>query len=168
MKLIPLGLNARKHKGYFAKVDDEDYEELMKYSWYASYASRIGGFYANRGKKIGGRSFSIAMHRQIMSAPEGMDVDHINHDTLDNRRSNLRLCLRGENNGNSRKRGKFSSRYKGVSRKKTERLWRASIQQGPRNVHLGRFESEEEAARVYDAAALEYFGEFALLNFPDS
>lgn len=166
MKLIPLGLNARKHRGYFAKVDDEDYEELMKYSWQVSYSSKVKSFYAYRSKKIKGRVFKTAMHRQVTGAPKGKDVDHINHDTLDNRRSNLRLCSRGENLGNRRKLKRLTSKYKGVWWKKEGNIWEAGIRFNGTVTRLGYFNDEEEAARAYDAVAPEYFGEFAHLNFP--
>jgi hypothetical protein len=164
MKLIPLGLNARKHKGYFAKVDDEDYEELMKYRWSARYDKKAKCFYAFRSCK--GSRTALSMHRVIAEAPRDMQVDHINHDTLDNRRSNLRLCSPSQNHGNQRKLSGASSQYKGVSWIKARKKWVVQIKKDRKLFNLGFFDDEKQAARTYDAAALEFFGEFAYLNFP--
>lgn len=112
------------------------------------------------------------MHRAIIDAPNGMVVDHINGDSLDNRRSNLRLATSQENNRNAKKAaGKMrvmSSQYKGLSRVKDglrSKKWRAMLAIDRKRIHLGHFNTEEEAARAYDAAAKEHFGEFARLNF---
>jgi hypothetical protein len=113
-------------QGYITIVDDEDYEELARYKWHVHV--RTHGPMARRlGKRdADGKQRSIYMHRQIMQAPLGMDVDHINHDTLDNRRSlNLRVCTRRQNLGNMRKRPGLSSQFKGV-------YWMMSVKQrGP-------------------------------------
>jgi hypothetical protein len=96
-------------------------------------------------------------------------VDHWNRDTLDDRRSNLRICLRGQNNTNSRKRSRpagTSSRFKGVSWRKQKGRWVAKIRKNDSHYFLGYFDSEEDAARAYDAAARRIFGEFARTNFP--
>lgn len=104
------------------------------------------------------------MHRIIVDAPAGMVVDHINHDALDNRRANLRVCTQSQNLGNQiRKLG--SSKYKGVSWHKAAQKWHARIQKNDAHVSLGLFDSETDAARAYDSAAREHFGEFALCNF---
>jgi hypothetical protein len=94
-----------------------------------------------------------------------MFVDHVNHDTLDNRRSNLRLCTRIENGRNRRANvGPQSSEYKGVQWVKADRRWKAQICVDKRPITVGSFGSEIEAAVAYNAAATRYFGEFALLN----
>lgn len=115
----------------------------------------------------GSRKSVIAkLHRLIVGARTGQCVDHINGDTLDNRRSNLRLCTTTENNRNVRHYG-LSSQFKGVQRlANCIDRWRAHIQVDGRLIHLGCFPSAAEAARAYDEAALKYFGEFARLNFP--
>ena len=106
------------------------------------------------------------MHRVVAGAPEGLFVDHINHNGLDNRRANLRIVTAKQNSWNTRlgwKQGK--SKYKGVGWDENAQKWRASIYIHNKLKHLGRFESEKEAAEAYDAAAKECRGEYAYLNF---
>lgn len=99
MKLIPLT------QGKFAKVDDADYEWLSQYNWYAKKTTAIyslyGLYYAARFQRIKKVKTTIYMHREIANCPPGKEVDHINHDTLDNQRENLRCCTRAENMANS-------------------------------------------------------------------
>lgn len=106
------------------------------------------------------------MHRLILDAPAGRDVDHANMNGLDNRRVNLRLASHSQNAANQRKcRKKTLSRYKGIYYyRRRKRPWCAQIKVRGRNKHLGYFETEEEAALAYNRAALEHFGKFARLN----
>lgn len=156
MKQIPLTQNK------YAIVDDEDYISLSKHKWF-SYRIQSEYFYAGR-KNIGNSSRTIAMHRIIMNAPKGMDVDHINHDTLDNRKCNLRVCTHAQNLANSRIAKNNKSGYKGVSFNAKELRWRANIRVNNKPMLLGVFKSKLEAARVYNEAAKKYFGKFAVLN----
>ena len=145
-------------QGYVAIVDDGDYEELMQYKWHAHKVTRsIVAERTECGKKI-------MIHRHIMQAPPGMVVDHANHDTLDNRRSNLRVCSSRENQRNRRKVSGCSSEFKGVCWNKLRKRWQVRIQADDRRIALGNYENERDAARVYNIAAVEYFGEFAVLN----
>ncbi len=105
------------------------------------------------------------MHRQIMNAPAGLVVDHIDGNGLNNRKSNLRVCTQGQNSLNSRPRRNCSSRYKGVSFYKRDKIWQAQIFYNFRTINIGRFDDEVEAALAYDRKAEELFGEFAYLNF---
>lgn len=106
------------------------------------------------------------MHRQVVDVPDGMVVDHINRDSLDNRKANLRPATRAQNVWNSTKRKGGTSRYKGVSFKKHNAKWIARIYTKGREIHLGCFENETDAAKAYDNAAKKYHGRFAALNFP--
>lgn len=147
-------------RGMFAIVDDDDYATASAVRWYAS--PRHGLWYA-RGR-LGGKR--VQLHRLIIGAPDGVMVDHVNGDSLDCRRSNLRLASVQENSRNSRGRGSVSG-FKGVKRAASRRNpWRAYIEMDCRFVHIGMFSDRESAARAYDAKARELFGEFARLNFP--
>ena len=106
------------------------------------------------------------MHRFIMKPKSNEYVDHINGDKLDNRKENLRICTKKENQRNQKVRKDNTSGYKGVALM-AGKYWRAYITSGgSRQKHLGNFKTKEEAARAYDEKAKEYFGEFARLNFP--
>ena len=106
------------------------------------------------------------MHRQILDAPQGVWVDHIDGDGLNNRRSNLRLCSATENARNRRPVPNCHSRYKGVSWHKRQKKWAVRIGKPKESIYLGSFDDEMEAGVAYDRKAEELFGEFAYLNFP--
>jgi hypothetical protein len=105
------------------------------------------------------------MHRLLMDAPPELQVDHINGDPLDNRRSNLRLATNVQNQHNKGAWQGAASRFKGVSRTRQPDVWRATIESNGHQITIGRFRSEFEAAKAYDAQARELFGEFARTNF---
>lgn len=154
-------------KGQIAIVDDEDYEKLIEHKWCAQRARTKGTlyYYAVRMARDEHKCrYTEFMHHVIMGR---VKVDHKNHNGLDNRRENLRIANQAQNNANRRKdSGDCSSKYKGVTRENNR--WRARIKADEKRIHLGLFHSEEEAARAYDQAAKELFGEFALLNFPEA
>ena len=165
MKLIELT------QGQVAIIDDEDFERLNKHKWFAMRNPKNEDFYAVRNiKKDGGGYKIILMHREIMNAPKGMMVDHIHHNTSDNRKSNLRICTSSQSVMNRRKyKRKCSSIYKGVwlnKRRDNKGLkhLQAGIAVNGKKIHLGFFYNEKDAARAYNKAALKYFGEFAELN----
>jgi len=152
MKEIPLT------QGFAALVDDEDWEQLARFKWQV-----LHGHYTHYAQRMQNTPYKrvFRMHRELLRPPTGMTVDHINGNGLDNRRSNLRLASYSQNQQN--KKSKIhSSQFKGVSWHKKKKKWEGRIRLG-RLRHLGYFASEMEAALAYDAAALESFGEFALL-----
>lgn len=114
----------------------------------------------------GPRQVFIKMHREILGVPEGVQVDHRDGNGLNNQRYNLRQATHVQNGGNRRK-FKGQSKFKGVRAPQTPKNgWRATIREGDKAVNLGTHETEEEAARAYDRAAKEKWGDYARLNFP--
>lgn len=155
-------------QGKFAIVNAEDAPALLAYSWQASKSDRTmtsyQTYYARRAERgSDGKPHYVHMHRQIMDAPEGVEVDHRDGDGLNNRRYNLRVCTHAQNGANQRIPKNNTSGFKGVYRNKDCLGWIAKIQK----TYLGLYDSVEEAARAYDTAAVRTFGEFASLNFPD-
>lgn len=153
-------------RGLFAKVDASDFADVSRWNWCAS-PSGNGLIYVARGRtpeerQATGKHAPVLLHRYLMGEPDE-DVDHKNLDPLDNRRENLRKASAQQNGANSRSRV-GSSQFKGVSWTRGE--WRASIRLHYRTIHLGKFDSEEDAARAYDEAARRLHGEFARVNFP--
>lgn len=142
----------------FALVDNEDFEMVNKLKWYASKTET--GFRAQRVYK----KQNIFMHRFIMGAVKGQEVDHKNGSQLDNRKINLRFCTRSQNMMNIGRPRHNKSGFKGVSFEEFTGKWKAQIQKDKKNFNLGRFQEKVEAAKAYNRAALEYFGEFARLN----
>lgn len=155
-RLIPLT------RGQFAIVDAEDYARLSLYTWFAEGTAK--NYYAVR--KENGRS--IKMHREITGAPDHLVVDHIDHNGLNNRKSNLRVCTFAENCRNLRNVRRKTSKYKGVCWKKRLKKWAAAISCNNKTYHLGYFKHEMDAALAYDEAARKYHGQFAALNFPQT
>jgi hypothetical protein len=152
--------------GYSAVVDDADFDLLSRFGW---TLVRGGGkrqrLYAHANMKEGEKWQPVMMHRFLLQAPAGTQVDHRDNDGLNNRRSNLRLATGSQNRQNSASRI-GSSRFKGVSWHKAAGKWVAVIKTDRQQRYLGLFVNELDAARAYDAAARELFGEFALPNFP--
>jgi hypothetical protein len=148
-------------QGGFAVVDAEDYERLMKHKWYLCQEGNV--FYAFRytiGKQI-------RMHREIMNAPKGVMVDHIDRNGLYNRKRNLRHCNRRQNSYNRRGNSRGSSQYKGVFWHNVCGKWEARITYNGNTNYLGLYENERDAARAYDEKAKEFYGDFAYLNLGD-
>ena len=156
MRFIPLT------RGLWATVDDEDYEGLNQWKWCASPGTNT--FYAARSSPKPDRC-TILMHREIMDRKpgDGSQIDHIDGYGLNNQKSNLRGATHSQNLMNQRP-TLGSSRFKGVSWKSAATKWQVHICFNGKQKSLGYFDSEEDAARTYDAAALKHFGEFARLN----
>jgi len=146
-------------KGKFAIVAAADYERLNRYKWTLSEGN--GTCYARRQT----RGRTILMHREVMHAPDGMMVDHIDRNGLNNHPRNLRLCTARQNAYNSSSCG--TSQYKGVSWDIAAGKWRATIKCQGQYYYLGLFDTEIAAAHAYDQKARELFGEYAYLNFPE-
>jgi hypothetical protein len=154
-------------KGQVAIVDDDLYDSLTRRRWHAWRNPVTGKYYARRYVRTGGgRRHLIHMHREVVGLLPGdpMRTDHIDGNTLDNRRENLRVATTSQNNANRGPQKNNTSGYKGVSRDKWRSKWRAQIQIGGRYECLGNFDTKEEAAVAYNHAARERYGEFAYQN----
>lgn len=151
-------------KGQIAIVDDEDYSYLAQWKWHAVRAGQ-NTFYAARSAKLdcNGKRPLIWMHRVILDAPSGVEVDHRNRNTLDNRRLNLRLATHSENGRNCGVQRRRAGSFKGVGL--LEGKWAAHISVDGKLIHLGLFNDQIEAAKAYDFAAHALYGDFARPNF---
>lgn len=155
MREIPLT------KGKVALVDDEDYERLSLFKWHYAESDGIG--YAKKNNK-GKKPALIRMHRLVVGASEGQKVDHINRNTLDNRKSNLRFVTQSQNMMNATIRKTNRSGFKGVCFVSREKKWLATIWKDGKQTWLGYFKDKEDAAQAYNKAALELHGQYAFLN----
>lgn len=154
-------------QGKVALVDDEDFEYLNQFKWHSSrgrcttYVSRYS--YGN---------IQVLMHRVIMNTPPHMQVDHIDHDGLNNQKVNLRNCTSTQNMVNRIKR-RGASQYNGVdihiikSKNKTYKYIRAVIKINRKQIYIGHYKTEKDAAVAYDKMAIKLYGEFANLNFKE-
>ena len=149
--------------GLIIEVDDEYYEYLNQFTW------SINGGYAQSGMGKGRKH--TRMHRWI-AEKEGLDtsdlIDHKDRNRLNNQASNLRPATKSQNCANRSKRSDCSSDYKGVSYNRTTSKWVAQLSVNKKSVLCKRFADEIEAAKAYDKAAFEHYGEFATLNFPEN
>ena len=151
-------------QGKTTVIDLEDFEKVRKYKW-TTFQYRHSAYAGRSTPKIKGKKDTMFMHRLILDAHKGREVDHINGDGLDNRRCNIRLCSKSQNQANRKKQLGLSSQYKGVSWHKKDRKWMSSIKLNGKSIYLGEFNREIDAAYIYDDAARKYFGEFANTNF---
>jgi len=156
--------NASKKALSLARWDKCDEQIVKSGKWYLTPNGYLRG-------RINGERRPVFFHRIVMGSPAGKNIDHINGDKLDNRRSNLRVCTVSQNQMNAKKTriGKTASAFKGVDwvQRNTINPWRAKIKMNGKQVHLGCFSNELLAAIAYDKKAKELFGEFARPNFPE-
>jgi hypothetical protein len=167
LTVYPNGICGLKLGGKSEKVvyfDAEDIEKVMKYSWSECPGRKTTYAQAN----IGGRM--VRMHRYLMDAPDGTEVDHQDRDGLNNRRYNLRIATSGENKMNSLYPTNGSSGLRGVTFQARNSInpWQARIGCEGKKIQIGSFPTIESAARAYDAKAIELYGEFATLNYPEA
>lgn len=149
-------------QGKVALVDDADYERVSRHKWCASRNGRT--WYAIR-REYNPKPKQVFLHRFILDAPDSAEVDHKDGNGLNCQRDNLRLATHAQNQRNQKRRVTNKSGYKGVSWYGRDKKWRAVIGIGGKVKTLGCYATAEEAARAYDEAARELFGEFAKTNF---
>jgi len=168
MKL--LALSGKYGEGKFSEIDDIDFDMVSKYKWYLYYFKTSSNYYIKRGFKINGKWKTIYLHKYIMNVDTA--IDHVDGNTLNNKRSNLRVCTHSGNSRNKKKNSNSQSKYKGVTKNTHPNrpyvYWKARIKLVDRSITLGNFPFNEEgevlAAKAYNEAAIKYFGEFARLN----
>jgi len=147
MRTIPLT------KGQHALVDDADYEWLKQLKWHATWHKSSKSFYARCWISQKGAEM---MHRYILGAKKGEEIDHINRNPLDNRRNNLRFCSRSENLLNRKAYGR--SKYRGVTWNEVSNKWQSRLFNKKEQFHLGLFSSEKEASEAYNKKYREIHG----------
>lgn len=152
MKTIPLS------KGEVALVDDEYYDWLNQWKW-----TYVDG-YARRYQNIKGRRVMVSMHRELIALLPGQEVDHIDGNGTNNQKANLRVCSHAENCRNQKLVRDSRTGIKGVDFHKRLRKYRARITHDYKVMHLGFFDTAEQACAAYNKAALQIHGEFARPN----
>ena len=161
-----INISTKTHPNTFALVDDADFKWLNQWKWCAVKYRHI--LYVMRKERIdAAHRRTVTIHRLILGLKfnDGLFADHRDGDGLNNQRANLRIATNQQNQQNSNKqKGDYSSEYKGVTWSKKEKKWQANITFNGRLKHLGLFHNEIDAAKAYNEAAIEHFGEFARLN----
>jgi hypothetical protein len=168
--MAEIEIKSKKYGNKIFIIDDADMELVSRYKWCLSIGRDGQRFYM---RAYGKGKTKIWYHRLIMGVTDSnIQVDHINRNTLDNRKNNLRICPNGAANAINRPKQKNNTTgYKGVFQRKEKHyktpIYRAAIRFQQRLLHLGHFKSPIDAAKAYDQKAKELFGEFAYLNFPE-
>lgn len=155
MKKIPLYTGRFTRVSAYALVDDEDYETLSAYKWRLDHYG-----YAANVRRINGKTKTVFMHGYLLPHPKGTEIDHINRNPCDNRKSNLRIATRSQNNMNSKRRVNNTSGIRGVSLHKQTGKWRAYISYNGKQINLGLFWNIKDAAQVRKQKATELYGGF--------
>lgn len=163
MKYIEMRLTGKR--GLTTKLDPEDYEKFKDEKWTVSGCAKPGVYYASKSQNIGkvdgkSRFKKRSLHKEILECPPGMEIDHINGDTLDNRKANLRLCTRNQNAQN-RSRKRAPGKLKGAYFMKATSRWYSRIQTDGKDLFLGWFDNDVAAHAAYCDAADRLHGEFA-------
>ena len=151
-------------RGKEALLDDEDYIIAKRYKWYAHY--RRGKFYAATQLYDPATKTQslVSLHDVILWKPKGFIIDHINGDSLDNRRKNLRVCTYSENCQNTKIRKDNTSGVRGVNRKQGTEQWVARVSFKKKRFYLGTFDKKKDAIEAYNKKASELYGINAKLN----
>jgi hypothetical protein len=145
-------------------IDFDDLEKAREFTGTWTIFGSNNSLYARATKKRNDKTIQLLLHRLLTNCETGKIVDHINHNTLDNRKKNLRVCTSSQNQSNRTSLIAKTSNYKGVYFDKERRKWTAQITVNRKGIYLGRYLNEKKAAQRYNEAAIKYFGEFALIN----
>jgi HNH endonuclease len=155
-------------RGMVAKISFQDLEKISRYRWHAKYNKTTDSYYAYRNESRLGKNHQacISMAREICGLMDGdkRQPDHVNHDTLDNRRGNLRIATRAQNNSNRRRYSSNTSGHKGISWNPEIRKWMAWFQFEGKRQYLGSFAVLSDAVERYKSAAGRLHGEFACID----
>lgn len=152
-------VNSKKYKNIRFIIDDSDYELIKSYT--LNVSKKQNGFYL---KMLKGKYFNKYVHRVLLGDPKGREVDHVNRNPQDNRRSNLRLSTHAQNTYNRFSEKQNTSEFKGVYWAKDKSMWCARINYENKCIQGGYFKCKIDAAHRYNELALQYYGEFAYLN----
>lgn len=169
MNQLPLDLQSadpsyrliRLTQGQIAKVDAEDFDRINQWKWCAHWDRKARSFRAERGRRDNGKTVYVSMAREVMGHPEGLEVDHRFHDTLDNRKSQLRIATHAQNCHNQRRRRDNSSGHKGVCWVPSIGKWRVRITLHGKRKLIGEYLDKGDATAAAKNAAEEMHGEFA-------
>jgi len=152
-------------QGYVALIDDEDYDMVNFFSWRVMIR-KTNIYVGTQACRINKKAVTMLLHQLVLhNTPEGYEIDHIDGNALNNQKSNLRIVTHTQNMKNTRKSsGGVTSKYKGVFKPSGVRKYKVLITVDKKVIYLGYYKDELEAARVYNEAALKYFGEYAKIN----
>ena len=152
--------------GYVVLIDDEDWERVSRYKWRVQEDIKRGQLYVVRSYHENKKTHLLGLHRFIMGCIEGdgRHVDHINHNTLDNRKCNLRVCSNKQNSFNRKETHNKSTGYKGVWLRSDSGKYRAMVRTDGKRYNCGNYDNLEDAIEAYDKMALYLFGDFACTN----
>jgi hypothetical protein len=159
-----LKINSKKHGQLNIIYDKNDQDVIDRYSWYVAAHATTGTLYVQARGLLPTEPKTVRLHRLIMRAPAGMPVDHINQNTLDNRECNLRVCKMAENTRNTRSHRDSRHKYKGVYKSPGVKKFSSQIMKNGKVFFLGCYDTDIDAALVYNGAAKLLFGEYAYLN----
>lgn len=150
-----------KTNGGDVLIDTEDLVKILPFNVWR--VTKRGDVCSQSSVRINGKDVitTTKLHRLVMDAPKGKVVDHINHNRLDNRKSNLRICTFAENGKNLSLKKNNTSGVAGVCWDKSRKKWSAVIKVNYKPIHLGRYKEFNDAVKVRKEAELKYFGEFA-------
>lgn len=151
-------IHSPKYGEFRTKIDLDDVKRCQEFKWGINKFGKFKKIY------VVGASGKLLLHRYIMNVEKGLDVDHIHGDTLDNRKSQLRICDRKQNISNSKKYSTNKSGHKGVLWHKNTEKWMAYIMVNWKHKTLGYFDNIEDAIKAREKAEIKYFGEFRYID----